>query len=436
MTFDKLFDLAKQKGIEDLQIYFSGATDFEIEVMHGNLEKYTISDTAKLSVKGIYDGKMGTVSTETINEDVFEYLVDSVIASAKAITSEDEVFIYEGDESYETLDYLFNDNLASITAAQKIADVKHFEELIKAEDERIIMVQAMYGDGATNVRIENTKGLKLAKEVNNAFLGAIIIASDGQDQRTHIEYKLSNDYNDFDLAEMAKTGASKATSLLGSSPVDSGKYEILLTNTASCSLLAPHVSMFSAESVQKNISLLKGKVGQTIGSDLITLVDDPFLPKSARSGAFDDEGVATKYKELIDKGTLTGFLHNLKTAKKDDTKSTGNGFNTIRPTNLYFKNGVTNYDEAVKSMKKGLIITQLDGTHAGCSPISGDFSLQAAGFLVEDGAIIRPVNLITIAGNYLQLLQDVTAVCDDLKFNFSYVGSPSLLVKSLQVSGN
>jgi len=237
------------------------------------------------------------------------------------------------------------------------------------------------------------------------------------------------------LETLAKDGAQKTVAQLGSSPVDSGKYEILLKNTAGCSLLASHVSMFSAESVQKDTSLLKGKIGQKITSDLITLVDDPFMPKSSKSGAFDDEGVATKYKELIQDGQLTGFLHNLKTAKKDSVESTGNGFSSIRPTNFYFKSGDTDYDTAVQSMKKGLIITSLDGTHAGTSAVSGDFSLQASGFLVEDGKVVRPVALITVAGNYLQLLNDVTAVCSDLKFNYGFVGSPSLLIKSLQVSG-
>ena len=86
-------------------------------------------------------------------------------------------------------------------------------------------------------------------------------------------------------------------------------------------------------------------------------------------------------------------------------------------------------------MKKGIIITDLDGAHAGTSPISGDFSLQAAGFLVEDGKIVRPVALITVAGNYLTLLKDVTDVCDDLKLDMRYIGSPSVKIKSLIVSG-
>jgi len=436
MNFEKLFKLAKEKGIEDIQVYFSGSTEFDIEVLKGSVEKYAIADSAKLAVKGIYQGKMGTVSTEVINEDVFDFIVDSIIASAIAIDSEDEVFIYKGDKSYKKLEGLFNQELVEVPAARKIEDTKKLEKLVLAQDERITMVQAFYGEGTTKVSIQNSKGLNLEKKVNNSALGVFVIASDGTDQRTAYEYKLSNDYNDFNLEEMAINGAKKACAQLGASPVESGEYEILIENAASASLLHPHVAMFSAESVQKNVSLLKGKIGEVLGSDLITLVDDPFRKKSAKSGAFDDEGVATKYKELIKEGKLTGFLHNLKTAKKGNTESTGSGFiNGISTTNFHFLEGTTKFDDCVKGMKKGLIITDLAGTHAGCSAVSGDFSLQASGFLVEDGVVIRPVALITVAGNYLQLLKDVTHVCNDLYFNFGFVGSPSLKIKSLQVSG-
>lgn len=437
MNFDKLFEAASKKGIEDLQVYFNESNEFEIAVFKGELDNYTIADTQKLSVKGIYEGKMGTVTTEVLTDDVIDFLVESVIASAKTIESEDEVFIYEGDKEYKKIEGLYNEAIYAVSAKQKIQDALDLEEKIKAEDKRITMVQTFYGDGSNKVNIRNSKGLNLNKLVNDAMFGAQVIANDGKDQRSAFEYVRSNDYSDFKFDELASLAAKKAVALLGATPCESGEYEILLTKEASASLLMPHVSMFSAESVQKSISLLKGKIGESIGSSKITVVDDPFMPKSARSGAFDDEGVATSYKELVKDGVLTGFLHNLKTAKKDNIKSTGNGFigRGISPTNFYIKPGDYKYDDAVKSMKKGLIISDLAGTHAGANPISGDFSLQASGFLVENGEIIRPIALITVAGNYLKLLKDVTQVCDDLKFNFGYVGSPSLLVKSLIISG-
>lgn len=435
MNFEKLFELAKQKGIEDLQVYYTGGTQFDIEVFKGELDKYTIADTSKLSVKGIYDKKMGTCTTEIINEDVFDFVVNSIIEAAKAIDSEDEVFIYAGDKEYPEVKGLFNEDLDKVGAKKKIDDSFALETNVLKKDERIKMVQAFYGEGTTNVLIQNSKGLKLEKKVNSAVFGAYVIATDGEDNRTGIEYIFTNDYNDFDFEKIANKAAEKACALLGAKPCESGEYEIVLENGASTSLLQPHVSMFSAESVQKDVSLLKGKVGELIANDLISIVDDPFLPKSSRSGAFDDEGVSTKYKELVKEGKLTGFLHNLKTAKKDGVESTGNGFGGIRPTNLYIKEGNTTFDEAVKSMKKGLIITDLAGTHSGCNPISGDFSLQASGFLVENGLVVRPVALITVAGNYLELLKNVETVCNDTKFGFSQIGSPSLKIKSLMVSG-
>ena len=437
MNFDKLFKAASKKGIEDLQVYFNDSNEFDISAFKGELDKYTIASTQKLSVKGIYEGKMGTVTTEVLTDDVIDFLVDSIISSAKTIESEDEVFIYEGDKEYKKIEGLYNESIYDVSAKQKIEDALELEKMIIEKDKRIIMVQTYYGEGSNKVRIRNSKGLNLEKLVNDAMIGAQVIANDGKDQRSSFEYIRSNDYADFDYEALASLAAKKAVALLGATPCESGEYEILLSKEASASLLMPHVSMFSAESVQKNISLLKGKVGEVVGSSLVTVVDDPFMKKSAKSGAFDDEGVATSYKELIKDGVLTGFMHNLKTAKKDNIKSTGNGFigRGISPTNFYIKPGEYKYDDAVKSMKKGIVITDLAGTHAGANPISGDFSLQASGFLVENGEVIRPVALITVAGNYLDLLKDVTQVCDDLKFNFGYVGSPSLLVKSLMISG-
>ncbi|MEC9484623.1 MAG: TldD/PmbA family protein [Candidatus Izemoplasma sp.] len=436
MNFDTLFALAKEKGIEDLQVYYSGGTSFDIEVFKGSLEKYTIADTAKLSVKGIYDKKMGTVTTEIINSDQFEFIVDSVIASAKAIDNDDEVFIYEGDDHYKEVEGLYNKALEEVDPKRKIEDTLKLEELVKTEDERVTMVQAFYGDGTTNVLIQNSKGLKLEKKVNVGVFGAYVIASDGDDQRTAIEYQQSNIYDDFDLEKIAREGAKKACALLGAKPVESGAYEVILQNSASTALLAPHVPMFSAQNVQKGVSLLKGKKDQIIANELVSIIDDPFMKKSSKSGSFDDEGVATTYKKVIDKGTLTGYLYDLRTAKKDDVQSTGNGFkNGIHPTNFYIDAGNTSLEDAIASLEKGLLITELAGTHAGCNFVSGDFSLQASGYLIENGKKTRPVALITVAGNYLDLLNDVTQVCNDTKMNFSFIGSPSIKIKSLQISG-
>ncbi|PAT02587.1 hypothetical protein CI105_01125 [Candidatus Izimaplasma bacterium ZiA1] len=436
MNFDKLFSLAKEKGIEDLQIHYVKDNELEIEVFGKEVNKYSIASPSSLRVKGIYDGKMGTVSTEKIDDTMHDFIVDSIIDSAKFIENNDEVFIYEGDDNYSLVEGLYNSKIEDIENTKKINDTLELEKMVLAQDERVKMVQAFYGETKRDVVIKNSKGLDLKKTVNNAVFGAYVIASDGDDQRTGLEYIQSNDYKDFNFEKMAKESAEKACGLLGAGPCDSGEYEILLENDASASLIAAYLSIFSAESVQKDVSLLKGKLNTKIANDIITLVDDPFMKKSVKSGSFDDEGVSTKYKEVVSKGVLTTYLHNLKTAKKDGIASTGNGYgNGIAPSNLYIKPGKHKKEEVIAGINKGLLITSLAGLHSGANAISGDFSLQATGYLIEAGKITSPVALITVAGNYLDLMNNVVGVCDDIKYNFNYIGSPSIHIKSLSVSG-
>ena len=165
----------------------------------------------------------------------------------------------------------------------------------------------------------------------------------------------------------------------------------------------------------------------------------------ASSTPFDGEGVPTSYKEIISGGKLTTLLHNLKTAKKQGVKSTGNGSRPsyaspvgIAPTNFYIKPGEAGLDEMAAKLGDGLVITRLEGLHAGANPISGDFSLGAKGYKVENGRLGGAVKQITIAGNFYQLLKDIVEVGSDLRFGFpgaACFGSPSVRVSKLSVAG-
>ncbi|MFA6649321.1 MAG: metallopeptidase TldD-related protein, partial [Candidatus Izemoplasmatales bacterium] len=228
----------------------------------------------------------------------------------------------------------------------------------------------------------------------------------------------------------------EGTDALGAKPVASNNYEIILRRDALAVLLMTFQNVFSADAVQKGLSLLKGKLNETIGSELVTIVDDPFLKKSSSSRSFDDEGCATKYKELIKNGVLTTYLHNLNTAKKDGLSTTGNGFGgSVSFINMKMIPGNDSFDALIASVQDGLLITSLQGSHAGANPVSGDFSLQASGFVVKGGKIGAPVALVTVAGNFISLLKDIVAVGNDLKTGYFGVTCPSVKVKSMPVAG-
>ena len=160
------------------------------------------------------------------------------------------------------------------------------------------------------------------------------------------------------------------------------------------------------------------------------------------SRSFDDEGVACRKKTLVEQGVLKTYLHNLKSAKLMNAVSTGNGFKAgyasnvgIAPSNLYIENGNTSVEDMIASMKEGIIVTEITGLHAGLNAMTGEFSLQSQGWYVKDGKKLRPVNLITIAGNFLDAMKDIAMLGNDGKLNASSIGSPSILFTSLSVSG-
>ena len=169
--------------------------------------------------------------------------------------------------------------------------------------------------------------------------------------------------------------------------------------------------------------------------DLITLVDDPLYEKGVFQHSFDNQGVACYKKNLIDKGVFQTLLYDLKTAKMFNTKPTGNSFGGISPTNLCLECGSTSLEDMASTIKDGLLITSLQGLHAGLNPVSGDFSAQASGFRIEQGKITYPVSLIVVSGNFLKLLQDVVIVGNDEFISYNGVSAPSIKIRELSISG-
>ena len=255
-------------------------------------------------------------------------------------------------------------------------------------------------------------------------------------------YVVAKSLNDVKPDKIAKMGVDEALSKIGGTSIASGNYKVIINNEAMVSLLSTFAGIFSGDAVQKGLSLLKDKEGEIIATDIVNLVDDPHLEDGLASVSFDDEGVATLKTYLIKNGKLNSLLHNLKTANKAGVKSTGNGFKasyaspiSVSPTNFYIEPGINSLEEMTKKINKGLIITDFAGLHSGANSITGDFSLAAKGFYIEDGIKTHPVEQITVAGNFFTLLNNIEEIGSDLKFPMSSVGSPSIIIKELSIAG-
>ncbi|MDE6107467.1 MAG: TldD/PmbA family protein, partial [Oscillospiraceae bacterium] len=292
--------------------------------------------------------------------------------------------------------------------------------------------------------IYNSKGLDLSYENSMAGLVSAAVVSDGKEMTNDYKIKVGK-LSEIDLDEQAKKAVEKALNKLGGDVAPTGKYPVIFDPDAMRSLLATFSSIFSSENAQKGLSKLGDKEGQVIASSVVTLVDDPFHPGSPFPINFDAEGCPTKTKKVIENGKLNTLLYNLKTAAVAGKETTGNGSKGgyssavgIRPFTFYLEPGPLSEEELLQKAGKGVYINMLGGLHAGANPVTGDFSLQSAGFLIEDGKKTTPVKSFTVAGNFYDLLNQITDVGSNLKVEGTgqtTFASPSVLVDGLSIAG-
>lgn len=439
---NELFDKAKEVGFAECEVYYVDKESLSIGVYKGEVEKYNLNNSYGLSFRGKINDKIGYSYTEILDNDAIDMLVRSAKESALSIESEDIQFIYEGDKEYKDVSTYYP-ALENIEADKLINIALGMEREAKELSDKVTSFggcAVSYSSG--NYGIINTKGLNLKNKSNILTAYVVPILTIDDKMYDGFGYVVAKSLDEVDVKKIAKQGIEEALSKVNGKSVQSGNYPIVIKNEAMVSLLSTFAGVFSADAAQKGLSLLKDKEGEVIASSNVSLVDNPHLEDGLATVGFDDEGVATKKTYLIKDGKLETLLHNLKTANKAGVKSTGNGFKgsyaspiSVSPTNFYIEPGNKDFDGVISSIDKGLIICDFAGLHSGANAITGDFSLAAKGFYIENGKKTFPVEQITIAGNFFDMLKNIEEVGNDLLFPMSSVGSPSVRVNGLSVAG-
>lgn len=438
----ELFSKAQEEGFSEYEVYYVDRESLSISVYKEEVEKYNLNNSAGLSFRGKFGDRIGYSYAEILDEDAIEMLVKKAKENVLAIENNDIQFIYEGDKEYKEIS-TYHEELEDIPADKLINIAISMEKEAKKycnKVESFSGCSVSYSSGKYG--IINSKGLNLSNKSNLLTAYVVPIVKDLDKMYDGCGYVVAKSLNDVKPDKIAKMGVDEALSKIGGTSIASGNYKVIINNEAMVSLLSTFAGIFSGDAVQKGLSLLKDKEGEIIAADIVNLVDDPHLEDGLASVSFDDEGVATLKTYLIKNGKLNSLLHNLKTANKAGVKSTGNGFKSsyaspisVSPTNFYIEPGINSLEEMTKKINKGLIITDFAGLHSGANSITGDFSLAAKGFYIEDGIKTHPVEQITVAGNFFTLLNNIEEIGSDLKFPMSSVGSPSIVIKELSIAG-
>ena len=435
---DKAFEAAAANGCEAAEVYYVESERFTVKVLEQDIDSYSVSKSGGLGLRVKRNGKDGYAYTELLDEP--EKLVARAADNARVIENSDE-HPMQTKCAYQQVVQPENP-LTALSEKEKIALAKELERCCLEADPRVKRVSHnMFSSYRSKVKIYNTLGLAAESSDQGCYCYVSPVMEENGEVHDGFGFRFGAKSNE--TRACAEEAVAEAAAQFGASPVPAGEYRVLLRNDASGDLLDFFSAMFSAERVQKGMSPLKGKEGEEIAVSALTIEDDPFYPEFPR--AFDDEGTPSEKTTVVKDGKLMSLLHNLKTAKKAGVRSTSNGGRAsaaspvdVMPSNFYVVPGKKSFEELVAQLDNGLIITEISGLHAGANAFTGDFSLLAKGKLVENGKVIRAVERITVAGSYLALMKNIEEIGADLKFGIpggSCIGSPSMLIKSLMISG-
>jgi len=440
MNSNKFFLKAKEAGISVAELTLNSVTNLSFSLFHKELDNYTMSSQTSIKARGIYNGKLGFAYSEDVTKNNVDFLINAIKSTASLIEKTEEPLIYKGSEKYHKK-IVYNKDLALVPTEEKLKKLHELEEFTYSLDKRISDVECGYEETDNAKEFSNSYGLKLKERSNYYYYYLQVVAKDGEEVKNDFELYLDSDFSKFNLEELAKKAVKNAVAKFHGQPIVSKTYKAVLDSDVVSSFIGALLnSHTSAEEVQKGTSLFTGKLNQELFSKKLTVEEKP-LEKSVFFNYFDDEGVATYNKKIIDKGVLKTYLYNLETAKKDGVNSTGNGYAQgakmgISSINLTVKPGKLTKEQLFAKIKNGVYISSVTGLHAGLNPKSGDFSLEAEGFKVVDGKQAEPLTLITVAGNLMSVFKDVIAIGSDYERKTSSVGAPSIAIKGIKVSAS
>ena len=434
-------DYALKEGFESFEIYESTSKGRSVTWYNGSRDTFVTNSVTGVALRGVFNGKMLNYSTENTSDDDMARAISLMKQQASAITSEDEE-VLRSPEKGEEVELNRDFKKADSDTINKV--LKEVEKKILNYDERVLQVSNMeYSEEVVERHILNSLGLKVDDGIKVNFLVSGIAVKDGDDIKTDFDYTVIENLEEMDSDKFAKDLVEGALDKLNATSLPSNSYPVVIEHKAMTMLfsaLAP--TMFSGDLIGKGISPLKDKLNTQIFSEKIRVVDNPKYEKAFNIYNYDDEGCPTREKVLVDAGVFKEMLHDTKSANRMNTSSTGNGFKgdydskvSVSPKNCYIENGDKSLEEILKEMNEGLVITELDGLHAGIDHTTTNFSLQAAGYYVKDGKKDHAVTLITVAGNFIDMMKDVVEVANDIEWRLNTIATPSIYFKSLSISG-
>ena len=432
---------AIQSGVNEAEVFLQNSREFELNVRKGDVETVKQSASKGIGLTVYKDKKIGFSYTSDLSLDSLSDFIKKTIDLSLVSDSKpwNGLADFEKGEP-EDLD-LWDPSISNISNSEKIEIAKKVEKIALSFDKRIKNSEGgFYGDSEEEIFVVNSKGISRRAKGTGVYFGTGVIAGEGNSMQSGWWNSSKNHFKDLmDIEEVAKEAGQRAVEKLGAKPVKTQKVPLIMDRYAARSFWLGILRAFDGDNVFKKTTFLTDFLDKPIASSLVTLVDDPTIPRHIASRPFDGEGKTTHENTLIEKGILKMFIYDSITARKAgvnvNTLTRRGGYRSLPYgsfINVIIQNGTENKDKIISGIKEGFYVKGLRGI--GTDVSTGNFSVGASGFWIRNGELAFPVDGVTLGGNTIDILKNVESVADDLDMRGS-LNSPSFKISEIIVGG-
>ncbi|GAC1423572.1 MAG: TldD/PmbA family protein [Candidatus Velthaea sp.] len=425
-------------GATDAEATLSIADRFSAEARGAQISKLEQSRSRLLSLRTFAGKRRASMSTTDLTYEGVRALAKRIVAAAAFVAEDPHAGLPESVAHIDDDPALgmVSADVAARDAQSKVADAIGLERAIRAIDPRIDNSQgSRASDTQATVALANSRGFRGTYEATSATRSTAPVARDGADKRIGHYGSAARGYGQLESVEsVAAAAAKRALELCGARKPQTMNVPVIFERDVAASVLGDLVSAINAANIAVGNSYLTDSIGERIGSELVTIVDDGRLAGGLGTSPFDSEGSPTRRTVVFNRGVLQTFLYDTYYARRLGAQTTGNASGGgIGVNNFYLEAGTQSLDALIASTERGVLV--LDTIGFATEYASGTYSRGARGLWIENGEIAYPVDEFTIASNFKVMLAGIDAVANDLRFDGSVV-SPSFRVAEMTISGN
>ncbi len=441
-AIDLLHDLiarARRAGADAADAVFAEGVSLSHARRLGKTEKLERSEGQDIGLRVFVGRRQAIVSSSDRAPKALADLVEHAMAMVRAVPEDEFCGIADPDEIARD----WPRDLDMLDAEEPGAEL--LIERARACEEAALSVAgvtnsegAEAGWGASRVALAASNGFAGTYAGSQHGVSVSVIAGSGTAMERDYDYSSAVYASDLrDPAEIGRSAGERAVKRLGARKMPTMRCPVVFEPRVAKSLLSHLLGAIAGPSIARGTSFLKDRLGQRIFPEAITIIDDPHRPRGLRSKPFDGEGIANRRRAIVDRGVLTTWLLDLRSARQLGLTTTGHAARgTASPpgpaaTNLWLEPGMVGRDALIADIESGLYVTELMGM--GVNGVTGDYSRGAAGFWIEKGALAFPVSEMTVAGNLKDMFARLVAA-DDLQLRDG-IDAPTLRIDDLTVAG-